>query len=321
MPGAAPPCRSASSRPCPSPGGPRPRSGSVVAACAARRAGASTTRSSTRAPCDDGARDPPPARVPRVRPPVHDLRAPRGGASHGGEAVGEREPFDRAKVVGGLRRRPRTGRSSRSRWSRSPPTSRRRCGSRAPRSPPSRSAWPCSSGCASLDDVAYLRFASVYKGFEDLGDFEREVALTKATEPKRALVGRAPSRRRGGARRGPAGSCGPPTGTSSSSDTKLRGSSTSRCIGVSAMTVAARGPWSSSDISPKSAPGPERGELLLAQRGRRLAVGDDERLAAGRALLGEHAARLDLDLVDQATRCGPAPGRCTPRTAARPSAA
>lgn len=36
-----------------------------------------------------------------------------------------------------------------------------------------------------LDDVAYVRFASVYKGFEDLGDFEREVALTKGTEPKR----------------------------------------------------------------------------------------------------------------------------------------
>lgn len=37
-----------------------------------------------------------------------------------------------------------------------------------------------------LDDVAYLRFASVYKGFEDIGDFEREVGLlTKSTEPKR----------------------------------------------------------------------------------------------------------------------------------------
>ncbi len=42
-----------------------------------------------------------------------------------------------------------------------------------------------------LDDVAYLRFASVYKGFSDLGDFEREVGilasrgvLTKETEPK-----------------------------------------------------------------------------------------------------------------------------------------
>ncbi|MGH9178661.1 MAG: transcriptional regulator NrdR [Acidimicrobiales bacterium] len=37
-----------------------------------------------------------------------------------------------------------------------------------------------------LDDVAYLRFASVYKGFEDVGDFQREVGLlTKATAPKR----------------------------------------------------------------------------------------------------------------------------------------
>lgn len=37
-----------------------------------------------------------------------------------------------------------------------------------------------------LDGVAYLRFASVYKGFDDPSDFEREVAvLTKATEPKR----------------------------------------------------------------------------------------------------------------------------------------
>jgi transcriptional repressor NrdR len=38
----------------------------------------------------------------------------------------------------------------------------------------------------AVDEVAYLRFASVYKGFEDLGDFQREVGLlTKTTEPKR----------------------------------------------------------------------------------------------------------------------------------------
>jgi transcriptional repressor NrdR len=37
----------------------------------------------------------------------------------------------------------------------------------------------------SLDPVAYLRFASVYKGFEDLTDFEREVGLLqKTTTPK-----------------------------------------------------------------------------------------------------------------------------------------
>ncbi len=37
-----------------------------------------------------------------------------------------------------------------------------------------------------LDEVTYLRFASVYKGFDDVSDFARELqALTKATEPKR----------------------------------------------------------------------------------------------------------------------------------------
>ena len=37
-----------------------------------------------------------------------------------------------------------------------------------------------------LDQVAYLRFASVYKGFDEPADFQREVRLlTKATEPKR----------------------------------------------------------------------------------------------------------------------------------------
>ncbi len=38
----------------------------------------------------------------------------------------------------------------------------------------------------AVDDIAYVRFASVYKGFEDLDDFQREVGLlTKTTEPKR----------------------------------------------------------------------------------------------------------------------------------------
>lgn len=37
-----------------------------------------------------------------------------------------------------------------------------------------------------LDQVAYLRFASVYKVFEDPADFTREVGLlTKSTSPKR----------------------------------------------------------------------------------------------------------------------------------------
>ncbi len=37
-----------------------------------------------------------------------------------------------------------------------------------------------------VDEVAYIRFASVYKGFEGVDDFRREVGLlTKTTAPKR----------------------------------------------------------------------------------------------------------------------------------------
>lgn len=36
------------------------------------------------------------------------------------------------------------------------------------------------------DHVAYMRFASVYKGFDDASDFQREITLlSKSTEPKR----------------------------------------------------------------------------------------------------------------------------------------
>ena len=39
-----------------------------------------------------------------------------------------------------------------------------------------------------LDHVAALRFASVYKGFADVGDFERELKLIKRDTPGPSLV-------------------------------------------------------------------------------------------------------------------------------------
>ena len=35
-----------------------------------------------------------------------------------------------------------------------------------------------------LDEVAYLRFASVYKDFQELDDFERELGLYSRSPPK-----------------------------------------------------------------------------------------------------------------------------------------
>ena len=100
--------------------------------------------------------------------------------------TGLREPFDRAKVVAGTRsackNRPVSD-SDMEELAQAVEDALR-----------SETAEPSSQqvGVAvlerlqALDDVAYLRFASVYKGFEDAGDFQREVGLlTKTTEPKR----------------------------------------------------------------------------------------------------------------------------------------
>jgi transcriptional repressor NrdR len=100
--------------------------------------------------------------------------------------TGLREPFDRAKLVAGVRaackNRPVTDSDMEELAQMVEDVLR------------SDTAEPSSQqvGVAvlerlqALDDVAYLRFASVYKGFEEAGDFQREVGLlTKTTEPKR----------------------------------------------------------------------------------------------------------------------------------------
>jgi len=44
-----------------------------------------------------------------------------------------------------------------------------------------------------LDEVAYLRFASVYRSFESLGDFEREIESLRAAAAAREGAGRVES--------------------------------------------------------------------------------------------------------------------------------
>ncbi len=99
---------------------------------------------------------------------------------------GERQPFDRGKLIGGLRsatkNRP-VSEDQLDRVAREVEEELREAGSE----PTSEQV-----GIAVLDrlrvvdEVAYLRFASVYKGFEGVDDFRREVGLlTKTTAPKR----------------------------------------------------------------------------------------------------------------------------------------
>ena len=92
--------------------------------------------------------------------------------SHGGD-----EPFDRAKVIGGLAAATKGRNVSERSSTRSPHVSKSACASWARRSPARGWALRYSTSCARVDDVAYLRFASVYKGFDGASDFHRELAL------------------------------------------------------------------------------------------------------------------------------------------------
>lgn len=100
---------------------------------------------------------------------------------------GQREPFDRAKIVAGLRSAAKNR-----------PLSADDLGAVATSIeeqirltgggdvPTERIGLAVLERLRDLDPVAYLRFASVYKEFDDVSDFEREAGLlTKATAPKR----------------------------------------------------------------------------------------------------------------------------------------
>jgi transcriptional repressor NrdR len=99
---------------------------------------------------------------------------------------GEREPFDRAKVVAGMRAATKN---------RPVETVQLEAMAAEVEEAARMEGSEVSTqviGMAVLDllrvidEVAYLRYASVYKGFEDADDFQREVGLlTKETEPKR----------------------------------------------------------------------------------------------------------------------------------------
>jgi len=99
---------------------------------------------------------------------------------------GIRQPFDRAKLIDGLRAATKNR----------PVTEEQlEVVARDVEDELREAGWESTSeqvGLAVLehlrvvDEVAYLRFASVYKGFEGVDDFRREVGLlTKTTAPKR----------------------------------------------------------------------------------------------------------------------------------------
>lgn len=98
---------------------------------------------------------------------------------------GTREPFDRAKVLDGIRRAAKNrpiGEAAIETIGAAVEEQMRLAGPEVGSEVVGRAVL---DQLRVLDPVTYLRFASVYKGFEDVTDFEREVGLLqKTTSPK-----------------------------------------------------------------------------------------------------------------------------------------
>ncbi len=98
---------------------------------------------------------------------------------------GDREPFDRGKIVAGVRAATKNRPVSEDAMVELAQRVEDALRERGNEPTSQQVGLAVLEQLKALDDVAYVRFASVYKGFEDVGDFEREVGLlSKRTEPK-----------------------------------------------------------------------------------------------------------------------------------------
>jgi transcriptional repressor NrdR len=92
---------------------------------------------------------------------------------------GQREPFDRAKIIAGVtsacKGRPVTAEQIEQLGEEIEDYARLR----GPELASSEVGLEVLDRLRSLDEVAYLRFASVYKGFDAAADFQRELVLLK----------------------------------------------------------------------------------------------------------------------------------------------
>lgn len=99
-----------------------------------------------------------------------------------GKRGGSKEPFDREKLLAGvskaIKNRPVTAAQVEQLADRVESRLRRR----GPEVTSQQVGLEVLSQLRSLDDVAYLRFASVYKDFQQVRDFERELGLLHKRE-------------------------------------------------------------------------------------------------------------------------------------------
>ena len=135
-------------------------------------------------PAEGGVGHPASPGVQGLRAPLQHLRAGRGRRARGDQArrvQGAVRPGEGGRErPQGAQEPPRHPRAARRAWS---IAWRSGCAARARRSPPSRSAWRSSPTSRKLDQVAYIRFASVYKDFQGISDFQEELTSLRKKEP------------------------------------------------------------------------------------------------------------------------------------------
>ena len=99
---------------------------------------------------------------------------------------GVKEPFERAKLVGGIERAVAGSSVPEAAVAALGTEIEEEARAAGPEVTTERLGVAVLERLRVLDEVSYVRFASVYKGFEAVADFEREVVeLRKTTAPKR----------------------------------------------------------------------------------------------------------------------------------------
>ena len=102
---------------------------------------------------------------------------------------GTREPWDRQKMLAGIRKalvnRPVTEEQVAALVGRIEGRLRRK----GPEITSQQVGVEVLQGLRRLDEIAYVRFASVYKDFQEVGDFARELGLLQKKEPAKRRSG------------------------------------------------------------------------------------------------------------------------------------
>jgi transcriptional repressor NrdR len=100
---------------------------------------------------------------------------------------GSKEPYDRVKVITGVNKAIKNRPVTEEQVARLAERVEQKLRRKGPEVTTQEVGIEILAQLRRLDDVAYVRFASVYKDFQEVSDFERELGLLlQKREPKRA---------------------------------------------------------------------------------------------------------------------------------------